>query len=109
MGGNSGVGILPAGARRPRDKAAAEAGVRFAQSYIIGRLRNVTFFSLVECNTAIAAAVERMNGREMRRLGTSRRQLFEAVGQPPRQPTPRQRIRKSPWRLDPAVSHTHLQ
>jgi transposase len=63
------VGILPARPRRPRDKAAVEAGVRFAQSYIIGRLRNVTFFSLAECNVAIGAALERMNGREMRRLG----------------------------------------
>ena len=73
---------LPARPKRPRDKAAVEAGVRFAQSYILGRLRNVTFFSLAECNAAIAAAVERMNGREMRRLGISRRQLFEAVELP---------------------------
>jgi transposase len=33
------VGILPARPRKPRDKAAVEAGVRFAQSYILGRLR----------------------------------------------------------------------
>ncbi len=32
------VGILPARPRKPRDKAAVEAGVRFAQSYILGRL-----------------------------------------------------------------------
>ena len=77
MATHYGVGILPARPRRPRDKAAVEAGVRFAQSYILGRLRNVTFFSLAECNAAIAVAVERMNSREMRRLGMSRRQLFE--------------------------------
>ena len=33
------VGILPARPRKPKDKAAVEAGVRFAQSYILGRLR----------------------------------------------------------------------
>ncbi len=82
MASHYGVGILPARPRRPRDKAAVEAGVRFAQSYIIGRLRNVTFFSLAACNAAIAIAVERMNSREMRRLGMSRRQLFEAVERP---------------------------
>ena len=69
MAAHYGVGILPARPGRPRDKAAVEAGVRFAQSYILGRLRNVTFFSLAECNAAIAAALERMNGREMRRFG----------------------------------------
>jgi len=69
----------PTRPRKPKDKAAVEAGVRFAQYYILGRLRNVTFFSLAECNAAIAAAMERMNSREMRRLGASRRQLFETV------------------------------
>ena len=62
--------------------------MRFAQSYILGRLRNVTFFSLAECNAAIAAAVERMNSREMRRLGMSRRQLFEAIERPVMQVLP---------------------
>ena len=70
------VGVLPARAGKPRDKAKVEAGVRFAQSYILGRLRHLTFFSLAECNAAIATALSRMNERPMRRLGTSRRQLF---------------------------------
>jgi transposase len=93
------VGILPARPRRPRDKAAVEAGVRFAQSYILGRLRNVTFFSLAECNAAIATAVERMNGREMRRLGVSRRQLFEAVERPAMQPLPDDDFEYADWHL----------
>ncbi|GAC1485343.1 MAG: IS21 family transposase [Acetobacteraceae bacterium] len=93
------VGILPARPRRPRDKAAVEAGVRFAQSYILGRLRNVTFFSLAECNAAIATAVERMNGREMRRLGVSRRQLFEAVELPAMQSLPDDDFEYADWHL----------
>jgi transposase len=93
------VGILPARPRRPRDKAAVEAGVRFAQSYILGRLRNVTFFSLAECNAAIATAVERMNGREMRRLGVSRRQLFEAVERPVMQSLPDDDFEYADWHL----------
>ncbi len=47
------VGVLPARPKKPRDKAKVEAGVRFAQSYILGRLRHLTFFSLAECNAAI--------------------------------------------------------
>ncbi len=99
MATHYGVGILPARPRRPRDKAAVEAGVRFAQSYILGRLRNVTFFSLAECNTAIAVAVERMNSREMRRLGMSRRQLFEAIERPVMQALPDNDFEFAEWRL----------
>ena len=40
------VGILPARPYKPRDKAKVEAGVRFAQTYILGRLRAQTYFSL---------------------------------------------------------------
>jgi transposase len=93
------VGILPARPRKPKDKAAVEAGVRFAQSYILGRLRHVTFFSLAECNAAIMTAMERMNGREMRRLGVSRRQLFEAIERPVMQALPDADYEYAEWRL----------
>jgi transposase len=99
MATHYGVGILPARPKRPRDKAAVEAGVRFAQSYILGRLRNVTFFSLAECNAAIAAAVERMNSREMRRLGMSRRQLFEAIERPVMRALPQDDFEYAEWHL----------
>ena len=46
MAAHYGVGVLPARPRKPRDKAKVEAGVRFAQTYILGRLRHQTFFSL---------------------------------------------------------------
>jgi transposase len=36
------VGVLPARPRKPKDKAAVEAGVRFAQYYILGRSRHRT-------------------------------------------------------------------
>ena len=61
MAAHYGVGVLPARPRKPRDKAKVEAGVRFAQSYILGRLRHQTFFSLAECNAAIASCLDRMN------------------------------------------------
>ncbi len=67
MAEHYGIGVLPARPRKPRDKAKVEAGVRFAQSYILGRLRRQTFFSLAECNAAIAVMVERINAHRMRR------------------------------------------
>jgi transposase len=79
MASHYGVGILPARPYRPKDKAKVEAGVRIAQFYILGRLRNLTFFSLAECNAAIIEILAQLNDRPMRRLGLSRRQLFDTV------------------------------
>ena len=109
MAAHYGVGILPARPRKPKDKAAVEAGVRFAQGYILGRLRHLTFFSLAECNAAIAVAVERMNDREMRRLGVSRRQLFEAVELPAMQSLPEQDYEYAEWRLARVGMDYHVE
>jgi transposase len=93
------VGVLPARPRKPRDKAKVEAGVRFAQSYILGRLRHLTFFSLAECNAAIKEVLDRMNGRPMRRLGVSRRELFETIERPALRPLPETDWEYAEWRL----------
>ena len=82
MAAHYGVGVLPARPRKPRDKAKVEAGVRFAQTWILGRLRQQTFFSLAEANQAIAGMLARLNDHVMRRLGVSRRHLFETIERP---------------------------
>jgi transposase len=88
MASHYAVGVLPARPRKPRDKAKVEAGVRFAQTYILGRLRRQIFFSLAECNAAIVLAIQRMNERPMRKLGVSRRELFEKVERDALSPLP---------------------
>ena len=50
-----------------------------AELDILGRLRHRTFFSLAECNAAITLAMQRMNERPMRKIGVSRRELFEQI------------------------------
>ncbi|MBA8908316.1 MULTISPECIES: IS21 family transposase [Aminobacter] len=77
MASHYAVGILPVRPRRPKDKAKVESGVRFAQTCILGRRQRQTFFSLAEANAAIAQALERINDHVIRRLGVSRRHLFE--------------------------------
>jgi transposase len=99
MAAHYGVGILPARPYHPRDKAKVETAVRIAQYYILGRLRQVTFFSLAECNAAITAIVADMNGRLMRRLGLSRRQLFETVERPTMRSLPETDYEFAEWRL----------
>ena len=109
MASHYGVGILPARPRKPRDKAKVEAGVRFAQTYILGRLRRQTFFSLVEANAAIAAALERINAHVMRRLGVSRRQLFETVEMPVLAPLPDADYQFAEWRVARVSLDYHVE
>jgi len=71
--------IIPARPRKPRDKAKVEAAVLLATRWIIAKLRNRKFFSLVELNEAIRACVTDLNNRPSRHLGASRRALFEEV------------------------------
>jgi len=99
MAAHYGVGIVPARPYRPRDKAKVEAGVRFAQSYILGRLRHQTFFSLAEANRAIAPVLARMNGYVMRRLGLSRSDLFASVEWPALRALPASDYEFAEWRL----------
>jgi transposase len=99
MAAHYGIGILPARPYHPRDKAKVETAVRIAQYYILVRLRHLTFFSLAECNAAICAAVADLNARPMRRLGVSRRQLFEAIEKPVMQSLPNTDYEFAEWRL----------
>ncbi|MFL6041220.1 MAG: IS21 family transposase [Gaiellales bacterium] len=77
-----GTAILPTRVRRPRDKAKVEVGVQVVERWILARLRHQRFASLPALNAAIAALLESLNTRPMRRLGVSRRQLFEELDQP---------------------------
>jgi transposase len=93
------VGVLPARPKKPRDKAAVEAGVRFAQTYILGRLRNHSFFSLDEANAAIRIVMAQMNTRPMRKLGVSRADLLESLERPALRPLPDAEYEYAEWKL----------
>src|SRR5690606_40676822 len=74
-----GTTIIPARPARPRDKAKVEVAVQIAERWIVARLRNEVHFSLESLNARIAELLEELNGRTMRRYGTSRRALFERL------------------------------
>lgn len=109
MAAHYGVGILPARPPRPKDKAKVENGVRFAQSCILGRLRRQTFFSLAEANAAIAAALDRINDHVMRRLGVSRRHLFETVERPALGSLPAQDYEFAEWHMARVATDYHVE
>lgn len=71
------VAIVPARVREPRDKAKVETGVQIAERFILAPLRNQTFFSLAELNTAIHQRVDALNDKPFQKLPGSRRSRFE--------------------------------
>jgi len=77
-----GFGVLPARPREPRDKAKVETGVQIIQRWIVARLRNQVFHSIVELNGAIKLLLEDANNRPMQKLKQSRKELFEELDKP---------------------------
>ena len=100
--------ILPTRVRRPRDKAKVEAGVLVVERWILARLRHQRFFSLAELNTAIAALVADLNARPMRKLGVTRRELFEQLDQPALMPLPAEPFVYAEWRIRRVALDYHV-
>src|SRR5262249_35205370 len=71
-----GCAVIPARPYKARDKAKAEVGVLFAQRWILAVLRHRIFFSLAALNSAIRDALEKLNGRPMKKLGKSRKEIY---------------------------------
>jgi transposase len=82
MASHYGTAVIPARPYKPRDKAKVEVGVQVVQRWILARLRNHRFFSLVELNQAIRDLTDQLNDRTMRGWGTTRRALYEQLDRP---------------------------
>ena len=93
-----GAVVIPARSGKPRDKAKVEASVLAAQRWILAALRDQTFFSLVELNQAIHEKLGELNGRPMRHLGASRRELYERLDRPVLKPLPTERYQLAEWK-----------
>ena len=97
------------GKRGKRVVGTVEQGVRLAQTYILGRLRHQTFFSLADCNAAIRTALEDLNGRAMRRLGVSRKDLFETIERPALRPLPAEDYEFAVWQFARVGPDYHVE
>jgi transposase len=81
MAAHYGTAVVPTRVRKPRDKAKVEVAVQVVERWVLARLRHRRFFSLGELNAAIRELNDELNARSMRRIGCSRRALFEAIEQ----------------------------
>jgi|RhiMethySRZTD1v2_1073278.scaffolds.fasta_scaffold39239_2 transposase len=100
MATHYGTAVLPTRPRRPRDKAKVEVAVLVVERWILARLRNRRFYSLSELNAAIADLLRRLNEeRQIRRLGVTRRQLFDELDRPALGDLPAEPYVFAEWRV----------
>ena len=92
-----GIGVVPARVRRPRDKAKVENAVLQVERRILARLRNHTFHTLAELNTAIRSLLAVHNEEVTKSLGSSRKALFESIDQPALRPLPDRPFEEGEW------------
>ena len=79
FGAYYGCAIIPARVRKPKDKALVEAAVKLTYSRILARMRNKTFRTLDELNTALWEYMDQMNNRPMQKVNISRRERFDTM------------------------------
>jgi transposase len=104
-----GTVILPARPAHPRDKAKVEVAVQVAERWILARLRNQSFFSLIELNGRIAELLEALNDRPMRVYGANRRELFERFDKPALKPLPAKRFLYGEWKAARVSIDYHVE
>jgi transposase len=98
MAEHYGTAILPARAKKPRDKAKVEVAVQIAQRWVLGRLRNRVFHSLDALNEAIRECIADLNRRQMRDYGKSRLEMFEELERPALLQLPHDRLVITEWK-----------
>ena len=82
------LAVIPARPRKPKDKPLVEGLVRILYSRIYAPLRNRTFYSINEINTAVEELLEKHNNTPFTQRPESRRELFEMQERHLLQPLP---------------------
>lgn len=109
MAGHYGAAVIPARARKPRDKAKAEQGVLLAERWVLAALRHRTFFSLAEANAAIAERVAWLNARPFKKLPGSRQSMFEDLDRPALRPLPARPYEYAEWKTAKVNIDYHVE
>lgn len=100
--------VLPTRPRKPRDKGKVEGAVLIVERWILARLRNMQFFSVELLNIAIAELLAELNGRPMRRIGRSRRELFEDIERPALRDLPSEPFEYAEWKQAKVHADYHV-
>ena len=98
MATHYGCAIMPTRPRKPKDKAKVESAVLVVERWILAVLRNRTFFSLSELNSAIWEALEKLNQKPFQKLEGSRQSVYLTLDKPALRPLPAHSYEYATWR-----------
>lgn len=100
--------IIPARARKPKDKAADENMVGNVSRRIIAALRNRQFFSIHEINQAISEELVKLINRPFQKMEGNRQSAFEMIDKPFLQPLPATKYEYSQWKETKVQFNYHV-
>ena len=100
--------VLPARIGSPRDKAKVEAAFGIVSRFVLGRLRNRRFFSLVELNEAVRDCVAKINAKVMKQLAQSRNDLW-SLDRPALKEFPSERYQYAEWKRCTVAPDYHVE
>jgi transposase len=108
MARHYGTTLVPARARKPKDKAADENMVGNVSRRIIAALRNRQFFSLYEVNQAIAEQLTKLIDRPFQKMPGNRQTAFEQIDKSCLQPLPASRYEYAEWKETKVQFNYHV-
>ena len=101
--------IVPCRIEAPNDKSHAEGSVKYAETWILAKLRDRKFFSFEEARAAVREALEELNNREIKsRKGWTRRKAFLEEEAPFLKPLPKEPYEPAVWLPEQKVGHDYL-
>jgi len=103
-----GMAVIPARARKPKDKALVENQVRLIYSRVYAKLRNEKFFDLDSLNRAISQKVNDHNQTRMQQKPYSRQECFLASEKSLLSPLPVERFELKHYRQLKVAKNNHI-
>ena len=101
--------IVPCRVEAPNDKSHAEGSVKYAETWILAKLRNRKFFSFEEARAAVRETLEELNSREIKsRKGWTRKKAFLEEEAPFLKPLPKEPYEPATWLPEQKVGHDYL-
>ena len=101
--------IIPARARKPKNKAVVETGVLVVERWILARLRNHHFHSLGALNEAIKQLLEDYNEKPFQKRLGSRLSEYVTVDRPALRPLPSTPYSYAEWKKAKANVDYHIE
>jgi transposase len=74
--------VIPARPYSPKDKSKVELAIKLVQRWILAKIRNEIFFTVEDLNKRIRELLDYYNGKKIKKLGKSRKELFLELDKP---------------------------